>query len=427
MNILVAHPAQQHSYRLASALERSGMLYKYATTVYYKGVSFTAFAAKCLWGRYRVKAESRRCDELPDNKVLQFCEIEGLAKLLALNTRFFKKQYRTIKYHTADRFARKVARYVLNCNKCIHAVITYEDTSPVLFEELAASAPDTVRIMDVSSASSLYMRTIYEKDMELSPVFAGRLRNERKICWDPFTMERVKRELQAAQYFLVPSEFVGRSLEYSGIDKDHIFYCPYGVDTNEFSIKEYDRIVPGTRLLEFIYVGGVKELKGISYLLRAFEAIPREQAFLTVVGQYNPTDEDISPYVEIVNFTGSVIHSEVPSLLKKADVFIFPSLGEGMSLAAIEAAACGLPLILSENSGLKELITDGKNGFIVPIQSSDALIEKVEYFIHNPDQIQQMGEEARKTAETFTWERYSRNVAQTVKEIVKRHLDELQQ
>lgn len=423
MNILVAHPAQQHSYRLAYALEKTGMLYKYVTTVYYKKVSFTALVSKCLLKRYRVKAESRRCEELPDSKILQFCEIEGLIKLLALNTRFFKRHYRTIKYHTADRFARKVARYVFCNRECIHAVITYEDTSPELFEKLAITAPDAIRIMDVSSANCFFMRAIYERDMQLSPEFAKRLREERKICWDSFTTERIKREYQAAQYFLVPSEFVGQSLEYSGIRKDQIFYCPYGVDTNTFCIKEYERLLPGTRPLEFIYVGGVKELKGISYLLKAFEKIPQEQAYLTVVGQYNPTDKDTSPYTKNVNFTGSVFHSEVPALLQKADVFIFPSLGEGMSLSAIEAASCGLPLILSENSGLKELINDGENGFIVPIQSTDALVDKIEYFINNPEQIQVMGKEARKIAEKYTWESYSSNVVKIVKEIVTRHMD----
>ena len=417
MKILVAHPAQQHSYRLAAALEKAGILHSYATTVYYKKNSLTAAVAGLLRGRFRIKARSRRCEEIPDQKVVQFCEAEGLLKLLALNTAFLKDIYRKIKYDTADRFAGKAAEYAVSQH--VDAVITYDDSSPILFETLRKEAPDVIRIMDMSAANILYMRSIYEKDTELAPRFERRLRNERKICWDPFTLERTGRELGAAQYFLAPSDFVGRSLEYSGIRKDQIYYCPYGVDTEEFQLKEYEKTVRGSRPVEFIYVGGVKELKGIFYLLEAFRQISPEQAFLTVVGKYGPADEDTAPYAEFVNFTGSVLHSEVPGLLQKADVFILPSLGEGMALSAIEAASCGLPLILSENAGLKDLIQEGENGFLVPIQSVDALIEKIHYFIEHPEQIEKMGRNARKTAEQYTWENYSDNVSKAVAAIIK--------
>lgn len=419
MKILVAHPAQQHSYRLAAALKKAGILCQYATTVYYKKGSFTALAAKGLKGQFRTKAESRRSPELSDREVVQFCEIGGLLKLLALNTKYLKKQYRAIKYNTADRFAIKAAKYAVR-NR-MDAVITYDDTSPLLFEMLEKKAPDVVRIIDMSAANILYMRSIYERDIALSPAFAERLRNERKICWDPFTLKRIRRELKAAQFFLVPSEFVGRSLEYSGIKKDKIYHCPYGVDTEEFSAKKYEDILPGSRPLEFIYVGGVKELKGISYLLDAFSRIPADEGFLTVVGKYDPEDADTAPYAKTVNFTGTVLHSEVPALLHKADVFILPSLGEGMALSAIEAASCGLPLILSENSGLKEMIIEGVNGFTVPIQSAEALVEKIRFFIEQPDRIRPMGENARKMAEQYTWERYSRNAAEAVIQMIERH------
>lgn len=419
MKILVAHPAQQHSYRLATALKNAGILCKYATTVYYKRGSFTAMAAKGLKGQFRTKAENRRSPDLDDRQVVQFCEIEGLLKLLALNTRLLKRQYRTIKYSTADRFARMAAKYAVR-NR-MDAVITYDDTSPILFEMLAEKAPHIVRIMDMSAANILYMRGIYEKDIVLSPSFSERLRKERKICWDPFTLKRIRRELKAAQYFLAPSEFVGRSLEYSGIQRDQIYYCPYGVDTREFSAKNYEDLLPGSRPLEFIYVGGVKELKGISYLLDAFSRISVDEGFLTVVGKYDPEDADTAPYAKTVHFTGTVLHSEVPDLLRKADVFILPSLGEGMALSAIEAASCGLPLILSENSGLKEMIEEGVNGFTVPIQSVEALVEKIRFFIDRPDRIRPMGENARKMAEQYTWERYSRTVAEAVRKIVEGH------
>lgn len=101
----------------------------------------------------------------------------------------------------------------------------------------------------------------------------------------------------------------------------------------------------------------------------------------------------------------------MPRVLSEADVFVFPSLGEGMSLSVLEAAACGLPLIISENSGISEKITDGKEGFLIKIQSVDDIVEKVMWFVDHPNNIPEMGYAARRMAENYTWQRYYETVA----------------
>lgn len=405
MKVLVAHPAQQHSYRLATALKKAGMLDKYATTVYYRRGSLTALVAKFLKGKFKTKAEERHCEALTNAEVIQFCEGEGLLKLVALNTSYFKKNYNQIKYHTADRFARKVARYAIKHN--VDAVVTYDDCSPILFEILKDKAPNILRIMDMSAANILYMRSIYERDMELAPAFAERLRKERSICWDPIITDRARREIDATQKFLVPSEFVAKSLDFSGVQPEQVHRCPYGVDVSQFSMKEFkDDLIIRTRPIRFIYVGGVKELKEISYLLDAFMEIPEESANLTVVGQYDLENTDIYPYKERIVFTGEVHHTEIPELLKAADVFIFPSLGDSYTLSAMEAAICGLPVIVTENTGLQDAIIDGKNGFVIPINSKDALIDRIQFFVDHPDRIEPMGRAAKEIAEKNNWDVY---------------------
>lgn len=405
MKIIVAHPAQQHSYRLATALKKAGMLEKYVTTVYYKHGSLTQITSKILKGKFRRKAESRHCNELADKEVIQFCEGEGLIKLVALNINFLKKHYYKIKYHTADRFARKVARYAIRNN--VDAVITYDDSSPLLFEILKEKAPNILRIMDMSSANLLYLKKIYEQDMKIAPVFAERMYKERSICWNTEILNRVEREIKSTQRFLVPSKFVAKSLEYSGITSEQMFRCPYGVDVSEFYLKEYNSLLTkGIRPIRFIYVGGVKELKGISYLLEAFNELSVGSAELTVVGNYNEMDQDIAPYKKRVHFTGNILHSEVANELRHADVFVFASLGEGLSLSTLEAAACGLPLIVTENSGVNDEMTEGVEGFVVPIQSKEALKDKMQWFINNPEMIETMGKAARKFALEYTWEAY---------------------
>ena len=404
MQILVVHPAQQHSYHLAVALYQAGYLDHYVTTVYYQPRSLTAFVAKLLRGNLRTKAMMRRCPALPDALVLRMCEGKGLLKLLTMHLPLLQRYYRRVKYHTADRFAEKVADYI--ALHPVDAVVCYDDCSSVLFPALAQRSPHVLRIMDVSAANVLYMRKIYEQDMRMMPEFAARLRKERTIVWDQDTIRRTETELCFAQMYLVPSEFVSRSLRFSGIPAEKIHLCPYGADVDVFSQKMYPDYRALDRPLRFIYVGGVKELKGIGYLLHSFQSIPRDRAELIVVGACDRTAEDILPYLDCITFTGPVLHSEMPALLAEADVFVFPSLGDSYALVVMEAAACGLPVIVSKNTGAGELITDGVEGFVIPIQSEQALTEKVLYFVDHPDQIEKMGRAARKMAEHNRWEDY---------------------
>lgn len=418
IKVIVAHPAQQHSYRLATALNNEGILFKYITTVYYKSNSLTKLVAKLLKGKFKKKAEGRRCGCLPDALVTQYCELAGLLKLLALNINAFGRFYYGLKYGTADEFAKSVAEYAVDNN--VDAVITYDDSSPLLFEILKSKKSNIVKILDMSAANLHYMKKIYDYDTVLMPQFADRLRYENAKVWNNDIMCRALREIQNSDYFLVPSSFVAKSLYYSGVSEEQILLCPYGVDVEQFSCKEYP-IIDNEKPLSFIYVGGVKELKGISYLLEAFKEIPQELATLTVVGNFNISDTDIQPYIGKVKFTGSVLHSEVPQLLKESDVFVFPSLGEGLSLSTLEAAACGLPLIVSENSGVNDYMENGKEGYIIPIQSIEAIRKAVFLYINNPKQIKQMGLAARSMALKFTWDAYYSKAGKIIKEILEKH------
>ena len=413
--ILVCHPAQQHSYRLATALNREGLLYAYITTVYYKPKSYTKLVSKILKGKFREKARNRYCNELEDSKVIQFCEIEGLLKLLALNIKQLWPVYYKLKYNTADRFAKKVAKYAIK-NK-VDAVITYDDCSPLLFEILEKKAPNIVRILDMSAANLHYMKKIYDLDTELMPNFSDRLHKEYAKVWKPNIMNRALKEIQATHFFLTPSEFVKETLRFSSVEDKQMLLCPYGVDVSEFYCKTYSEY-NSTQTLKFVYVGGVKELKGISYLLEAFKRIPKDKAELTVIGSYNKDDLDIQPYTNSVNFTGMVLHSEIPNLLRSSDVFVFASLGEGLSLSTLEAAACGLPLIVTKNSGVNDCMHEGREGFIIPIQNIDAIVEKVEWYCDNRDKIADMGKKAREMALKFTWENYYKTVVKRITEVL---------
>lgn len=416
--IIVAHPHKQHSFQLATALENAGMLCAYVTTVYQKRKSLTSLLSLFLRGTEFKKAETRRCASIPDDKVIQFCEFWGLVYLGVMRITHNNKKYMDpLDAFVEKRFGKKLAKFIKRNN--VDAVICYDTQSVTLFKELNNSC-NTTRILDVSAANLLYLKKIYEHDMKVDSDFEERLKNERPTLFSKNSSKSEKRileEIQNTDYFIVPSNFVKESLVFSGVSTNKIFNCPYGINLSNFKLKKtfHKKGNP----IKFIYVGGIKQLKGIGHLLKAFNRIDKREASLTVVGAGNIMDNDVSEYVSNIDFKGMVLHEQMPQILSEHDVFVFPSLGDSFGFAPLEAAAVGLPLIISNNTGLADYITDGEEGYLIEPHSVEAITTKVEWFVKNPECIKEMGIKANKVAHTLTMEHYYECVTKIIKGVLK--------
>ena len=416
MKVIVAHPQQQHSYRLATALERAGMLEAYCTTVYFRPRNLTDFAVKLLPPFWRKKATNRHCDDLPDESVVQFSELGGLAVLFCHNIPFAKRWYWQMKRLVEDRFARKVARLAAKTGADV--VVGYDGCSAVLFEELRKVSPDTVAIVDMSAANALFLRAVYEKDAEAKPDFADSLHGWKRI-WDPIDVDRTKRELAAADAFLCGSTFVERSLVFSDIQPGRCAVCHYGVDTDSFPFMPR-KVKPEDQPLTFVYLGIVGEHKGVSYLFDAFRDVDASKARLVCIGAIHISDTVVKELPQNIELRGMVQHDEVSKLLLSADVMLFPSLGDGFSLSIMEGFASGLPVVCTENTGAADCVVEGENGFVVPTQDTAALRKKIDWFLENRDQIPKMAESARKHVLALTWDDYYENAAKAIEELVRK-------
>ena len=152
-----------------------------------------------------------------------------------------------------------------------------------------------------------------------------------------------------------------------------------GVNLNEYRITPYP-IESNT--YEILYVGRVMKEKGVNELFDAAKilydkGIPvhfKLAGFLD--GEIDASNLD--KYTNI-NLLGP--RDDVPTLIEKAHAVILPSYHEGMSNALLEAAASGRPLLASNIAGCKEIVDDGKNGFLFEAKSAKSIVEKVEKFI----------------------------------------------
>lgn len=408
--VIVAHPGRQHSFRVASELKENGMLQKYITTVYDKKTSPLMKIIKLfVKGDNLKRVNGRKNLDLSDEDVIQYCEIGGLIEILLARLDKKRNIYNWWQKYNTDCFGKKVAKYAIKNNADV--VIMYDTNALSAFSILKKKAPHILRIMDVSAANRVYMKTVYEKDFKCCPKFAKRLMCERKILWNEKAMNRFMKELEVTQFFLAPSNFVKKSLIYSGVKENRIAICPYGAN---FDISYTKKYISESGPIEAVYVGNVTEMKGIFYLLEAAQEIDCNKVHLTVVGAFDNSDNMITPYMKHISFTGRITHDKVLEILNKSDIFVFPSLGEGLSLSVLEALACGLPCIVTENSGANDAIENGKNGYVVNIQDKEALKEKMLWFFSHREQISQMSINAMKTIEDFNWKNHEKKLIATL-------------
>ena len=182
-------------------------------------------------------------------------------------------------------------------------------------------------------------------------------------------------------------------------------YIPNGVDTSVY--------LPRNQRHEnaiITYVGRLIRNKGPQYLVQACPDIVKThtEAQIYIVGE-GPLRDKLMRQVtsqkleDHVHFLGNV--SDVLPILQATTVFVRPSLTEGMSLAILEAMACGLPVIASNVEGNVEIIDNGKTGYLVPPADSRALAEAIGFLLGNHKIANELGENARKKIEMFyDWE-----------------------
>lgn len=414
-SIAVVHPGKQHSFQTAMAIKLAGANLEYFTTVYDKPGSLTHAVKPFLGKADSEKANTRRCTDFNDDEVKQAFEWYGLYQLLMMRMHITGRQYDRINDQLNVWFGHRVAKRLKREN--IDLVISYDNNSATLFSDLKEKAPNIIRVLDVSAANRIYMKKIYEEDLQLSPDFADKLKDECPILGDQAICERIQEEIDLSQYFLVGSSFVKKSLEYSGVKAEQIYVCPYGVDTSQFYRKEF-KTRNVDEVIRFVFVGGTKQLKGLSYMLEAFQQLDHTKATFTIIGSDNIAPDLKTKYAQDVNFLGMILHDEMSRTLQNYDVMVFPSLGEGFSLSIVEAMACGLPIISSTNTGVNDFIVEGENGFLVPIQNADAIAEKMQWFINHREEIPRMGRNAMNDASNMTWENYYRKIGIALENIM---------
>ena len=171
-----------------------------------------------------------------------------------------------------------------------------------------------------------------------------------------------------------------------------------------------------------LYVGMLIYLKGIHVLLESMAKVvtqfPNQQLFIVGDGEYREELERLVHELKLENnivFLGHLEQRLLREYLRNCLVMVLPSFTEGLPRVVAEAMACEKPVIATAVGGIPELIKDGENGFLVQPKDTEALAERILYFIRNPDIADDMGKKGREfVTEVLSTEKYVRNFQRMV-------------
>jgi glycosyltransferase involved in cell wall biosynthesis len=219
-----------------------------------------------------------------------------------------------------------------------------------------------------------------------------------------------------------------------GVSPSRIFVVPHVIDFDHYARRsslapdERHRIREQLALhgVTFMYAGRLWAGKGLDYLLDAFAALQREEATeVSLLLAGDGVDEDrlrarcAEERIENVAFAGFQDADSLPRLYAAADVFVFPTLGDPFGMVVAEAMACGLPVISTSASGeIRERVTEGVNGFVVPPATSDALEDRMMLLAADPELRTKMGEASRRKVAGQTPEVWAEAFEHAVERIV---------
>lgn len=242
------------------------------------------------------------------------------------------------------------------------------------------------------------LRALFRDEMARVPQ-ADSLAGEEEMRDAGERFGRLSREPLLADLCIAASRYTGRTLVENGVDPARVRVVPYGVDV-EYLHPAAER-APGP--LRVLFAGQMVQRKGLSDLLTAWGSLGLRDAELTLVGRGRFDQGVLRSHEGSFRMETDASRARLRELYQQADVLCVPSLAEGFGLVYLEALACGTPVIGTVNSGAADVVTEGRDGWVVPIRSPDALAERLRWCHENRDALASMRAHARETALRHDW------------------------
>ena len=383
--VIISCSGKLHAFALAEQMERLGMLDDFYNTY--------AYQKNIFWRRWvrRVDREQIPAGKIHTNILLAFPVKLWQAKAYIWNNLFDK--------WVAGRVSKKPGKVFIGWSgMSLHAM-------------RAAKKKGMITILERGSSHIQY------QDKILGEEFA---RFGKSFSVHDAVIKKELQEYQEADYISIPSAFVERSFLQYGIPGSKLIVNAYGA-----SKLFKPETVPDAEKRKFriLYLGSLSIRKGLYYLFQAIEmlGLPIDAYEVWFIGG---VQEELKATIDKYSkpnwrFLGHVNHYDLPGYLSQCDLAVQPSLEEGLSMVIPQMMSCGLPVIITPNTGAESMVQEGVNGYIVPIRDPQAIAEKIIYLYNNRQELEQMKKAAARVIdEGFAWNDYGDRYANAILKIV---------
>lgn len=395
LRIGVFHPGTQHSYHTAEELQRAGVLAWHATEIFTPPDRFPYCLHRYLPGalRGRVAREllRRYAPQLRPELVRTFGFWEYL-ETLARRLRLYGLS-RWLNAHGNVVFGRKVGRLLQK--EPVDVIWGFNTSSLEAFA--VAQSCGVGCVLEQTTPGAAFRAEIIRAEAEVTP-------REWPVPPPPAEADiaREEKEWELSDLIIVGSDFVRQTIPARYQPK--VCVCPYGVDIERFQPPVQRRFEGPPTIL---YVGAISALKGVRYLLEACARLHKTSSFrVRLVGRLEVSPAALMPYADFVEHTPHVPYAQIQRVYQEADIFVQPSLYEGLSRVLLEAAASGLPVVATAHTGVTSVLEADEACVVVPIRDVEALAEALQGLLSEASRRAEMGQKARQQAEPYTWERF---------------------
>jgi len=270
------------------------------------------------------------------------------------------------------------------------------------------------------AAASLGWRRIYDCPGCNTQALENVTREAARLCRLPFVSvadtpevaQQKEEEIALADVVLTYSEFHAAGLLARGVPKEKIVIIPLWTDPSFWT--------PGgpcestSNRLRVIFAGGINLRKGVPFLIEAGrKLVPRVK--LTLVGSLDPDARtSLMATDDFATVIPPVSKSRLRDLFRAHDILVLPSLGDSFGFVALEAMACGLPVVVTENCGVP--VPDP--GWRVPVMDAKAISGRLEFYADNRCALRDDGERAFQFARQFTPNRYRVEIGKLLRSLL---------